>query len=68
MGDATYPIFNNHMFIIIKIKAYGGGGGIINASDLCLCKSITYIQTASHSGIHFGIQSIKNKYTSGYAN
>ena len=28
MGDATFPIFNNHMFIIIKVKAYGGGGGI----------------------------------------
>ena len=28
MGDATFPIFNNHMFIIVKIKAYGGGGGI----------------------------------------
>ena len=28
MGDATFPIFNNHMFIIIKIKAPGGGGGI----------------------------------------
>ena len=28
MGDAPYPIFNNYMFIIVKIKAYGGGGGI----------------------------------------
>ena len=28
MGDAPYPIFNNHMFINVKIKEYGGGGGI----------------------------------------
>ena len=55
MGDAPYPIFNNYMFMIIKIKAYGGGGGTSYASDLCLCKSIIYIKAANHSGIHFGI-------------
>ena len=30
MGDATFPIFNNHMFIIIKSKVYGGGVGILD--------------------------------------
>jgi len=40
MGDAPYPIFNNYMFIIVKIKACGGGGGIQNRTSISVLKSI----------------------------
>jgi len=41
MGDATFPIFNNHMFIIIKIKAHGGGGGILTYISTYYLYSVT---------------------------
>ena len=55
MGDAPYPIFNNYMIIIVKVKAYGGGGGIIPTLHFNHLKSIVYLFDTFLFGIRFGI-------------
>ncbi len=64
MEDATYPTFNNHMFINIKIKAYGGGGGIILLHPHYFIKSITQIFLASNSGIQLSVTILNLKIKS----
>ena len=56
MGDATYPIFNKYMFIIIKIKANGGGGGILTYISTYCLYSVTQIIFLLQPGIHSGVQ------------